>query len=60
MCTHDRYRKYPYMQLGKAWAALKRNEICHLGEFITTCEDCGADLSEFNIRKVATVEDYIK
>lgn len=59
-CKHDRYRGYPYMQQEAAWKALKKGQVCFIGQLIETCQDCGADLTRYKIRQVATVEDYLK
>lgn len=58
-CSHDRYRKYPYMQSGAAMKAMKKGDICYLGPFITQCEDCGVDISVYKIRIVSDAADYL-
>lgn len=47
------------MQQEAAWKALKEGKICHLGPLVETCRDCGADLTRYRIRQVATAEEYI-
>jgi hypothetical protein len=48
------------MQGGKAWALLKKNEVCYISAPIKFCEDCGEDLRKFNIRRVASASDYMQ
>jgi hypothetical protein len=57
-CTHNTYRSYPYAQINAAWQAL--GEICYIGRRVVSCEECGADLSGYQIHRVLKVDDYIK
>lgn len=58
-CTHERYKQGHHLVASEALKAMTANKICWRGTVITECEDCGADLSKYNVVPVRTADDYL-
>ena len=61
-CTHQRYKrnKGEYMTADNALKAMKAGAVVWIGRTVTHCEDCGEDLSRFNVVPVKSPGEYVK
>lgn len=64
-CRHERYHDGRHMT-GKKIARLTKSRgtkpeetIAWYSERITSCHDCGADISEYDIHEFMTAEEYV-
>lgn len=54
-CRHDRYRNRHYVQLQN----MKKDTVWH-GKIIQKCEDCGVDISCYNLVQIKTKDEYLR
>ncbi len=61
-CTHEKYRADNYMSADRALATIRSNQsdICYMGIVVTTCDECGGDISHGQRVRVMTTKEYIK
>lgn len=62
-CRHDRYKDGHHMTGRKIERLTKSrgtNNIARTGPRITNCEDCGADLWDYDIHQIWTAEEIVR
>lgn len=62
-CRHERYHDGHHMtgkKIERITKSRSTNNLAWISARITTCEDCGADISEFDVHKVMTAEEYVE
>lgn len=62
-CRHERYHDGHHMtgkKIERITKSRSTNNLAWISARITTCEDCGADISEFDVHKVMTAAEYVE
>ena len=56
-CTHEKYKTKDYMMYSNAVKAFEAGDIKIIGTPVTSCEDCGADISHAKRVKVKSTKE---
>lgn len=59
-CKHERYKTGKFCTLDNALRGMRQNKVCWIGVIVKECEDCGEDISKYEVVPYKSPEDYMR